>query len=165
MLDQGDSAAAWSSGALRKRGKGSNARFLLSWLSIFLLFFNVVAAGAMPGERTGAVLADASRAYVSPSCHGAAKMVGAHRKDRGAPDAPAPHHGDDEESGGKVFCALCLPLMQGASMLPAPLAPSLLALSFPPAPPLPNPSEAATPARPYTPSSPRAPPPLESGIS
>ncbi|MDY0242143.1 MAG: hypothetical protein RBR34_08200, partial [Rhodospirillaceae bacterium] len=93
MLDQGDSAAAWPSGALRKRGKGGNARFLLSWLSVFLLFFNVLAAGAMPGERTGAVLADASRAYVAPSCHGSAKMVGAHGKDRAAQDASVSHHG------------------------------------------------------------------------
>lgn len=135
-----------------------NARFLLSWLGVFLLFCNVLAAGAMPGERTGAVLADASRAYVAPPCHGSARIAGGHGDGMAVQAAPASHHGDGEESGGKIFCALCLPLMQGASMLPTPPAPSLLALSFPPAPPLPSLCEAAAPARPYTPSSPRAPP-------
>jgi hypothetical protein len=85
-------------------------RRLTSWLGLFLLLFDVLAGGAMPGARTAVGLTDPDLTYtgipqdICTRHHGAAD---------GQPD-----HSSGGEHGGMIFCAFCLPLMHAGIDLP-----------------------------------------------
>lgn len=113
----------------------------------------------MPGEKTAAVLDDPSRAYMAvPGGHGAmaataggSEMAQADHCAGSHSSLPAGHH-------DKIFCALCLPLVQTGTAMLAPPAP-VLAIVLPPAtlvPPARSDDAASRP--PFTLPSPRAPP-------